>query len=709
MSNRDIPEFTAATLPPPQQWEGRTIWRSDLLCHQTSTGLEWRGEVTQDPRTGLLYAGGGVASAAWRAVETPAADVSTANPISPAGVNAALAALSSAGGGTIIFPTSVRPWVFDDEILMPSNTSILLSPGVVISRPDPFSLTCTTVNGSKAVTVVGGSTGRLKAGQYSAQIVVGTGVPINTSVESVTGPSTFTLDTPATASGTVSLTFHAGHNIIRRQNVSNVRIMAPWGRATLDANGLAGPITGTQADYVRNCIRTAGCVDVETSGLLLTRAFFHGEIGVNNSGRVNLEDIQTYQNGYRGVHYHGDSPSSLVTDLTADKIDSLEDGQIAFQISGNDWNTGIFICYDGCRRYQVGRLRVRRVPGLGVHLNGNNSGGNKSSQISYESVIAEDAFISVGLFNGLRHTRLGSVQAKGTITQFSNVTLGTGPVQLPRYNNTGVVIPGATMMPMVLPNGTDMSKFYRGMVVLLQDISTARNVLRRIWSVDAATRTLMVFTDDNGATRAWDVGFDNTTTTVTFGTMRNGVLLSTSSDATQQMQDITVETLQIEGSMSRSVACNSFAGGTYSVDGFKVGTLQLRDCVDGARFLNFQNLVIGSFSSRNICDRRTGNDVDSIDLGVGRCNGVVIGGFYGNSVGTGATTRNGAAILSFPNGSSNVKVLDVMANNGNGSAFAVDWTGCTNIMLGDPRNAAGTALTPTGAATNGSAFKYGLA
>ena len=58
MSNRDIPEFTAATLPPPQQWGGRTIWRSDLLCHQTSTGLEWRGEVTQDPRTGLLYAGG---------------------------------------------------------------------------------------------------------------------------------------------------------------------------------------------------------------------------------------------------------------------------------------------------------------------------------------------------------------------------------------------------------------------------------------------------------------------------------------------------------------------------------------------------------------------------------------------------------------------------------------------------------------------------
>ena len=65
MSNRDIPEFTAATLPPPQQWEGRTIWRSDLLCHQTSTGLEWRWEVTQDQRTGLLYAGGVPVAGGW--------------------------------------------------------------------------------------------------------------------------------------------------------------------------------------------------------------------------------------------------------------------------------------------------------------------------------------------------------------------------------------------------------------------------------------------------------------------------------------------------------------------------------------------------------------------------------------------------------------------------------------------------------------------
>ena len=85
MSNRDIPEFTAATLPPPQQWEGRTIWRSDLLCHQTSTGLEWRGEVTQDPRTGLLYAGG---------VPVSVAGISSADLATTAGIAGAMYQLS---------------------------------------------------------------------------------------------------------------------------------------------------------------------------------------------------------------------------------------------------------------------------------------------------------------------------------------------------------------------------------------------------------------------------------------------------------------------------------------------------------------------------------------------------------------------------------------------------------------------------------------
>lgn len=664
---------------------------------QTLTYKEYSKPFTDSDK---IDQAGGPPVSAWRVVNQ---DMSAQD------ITEILQTLSQEGGGAVLFPRSNIPWVLDDEILMSSNTSIILSPGVRITRPDPFTLTCTTTNGSKTVTITGGDTSRLKTGLHSAQMVTGAGVPINTSIESIVSQTVFTMDKTATASATVTLTFHWAHNIIRRQNTNNTRILAPWGRATLDANGLSGPITGSQDDYRRNCIRTAYCTDAETRGVLLTNAFFHGEIGVNNCGKINLEDIQTYRNGYRGVHYHGDSPSFVIEDLTADKLESLEDGQIAFQVQGNDWNTGIFITYDSCRRYQVGRVRARRAPGLGVHLNGNIAGGVRSTQISYGSIVAEDCYFGVGLFNGLRHCNINSIQAKGTITQIAGVTLGNATSQLPRYNSSGVFIPGAIMMPMVMPGGTDMSQFYRGMVVLLQDVAAVRSMARRVWSVDAATRTLMVFADDNGASRPWDIALDNTTTTVTFGTMRNALLLSTSSDGTQQMQGISIDVLQAEGVAGRPIACNAFGAGVFAADNLRFGAIHLRDCIDGVVLANVQSPYIGAFFSRNIADRRTGNDTSSVDLLFNRCDGVHVGKFDARSTGTGSTTRTNAALLQFVNANSNIKVFDVLAQNGNGSNFAVDWSSCTNIVIGDFRNAAGTSLTPVGTvAANGSVFRYGL-
>lgn len=47
MSDRDDPPvFIAATLPPPQQWEGKRIWRRDLKCIQVSNGLSWSALIT---------------------------------------------------------------------------------------------------------------------------------------------------------------------------------------------------------------------------------------------------------------------------------------------------------------------------------------------------------------------------------------------------------------------------------------------------------------------------------------------------------------------------------------------------------------------------------------------------------------------------------------------------------------------------------------
>lgn len=50
----DCPEFIEATLPPPLQWEGVTIWRVDLKAYQFSNGVAWLTHPHQDPTTGAL-------------------------------------------------------------------------------------------------------------------------------------------------------------------------------------------------------------------------------------------------------------------------------------------------------------------------------------------------------------------------------------------------------------------------------------------------------------------------------------------------------------------------------------------------------------------------------------------------------------------------------------------------------------------------------
>lgn len=59
MSKADVPEFTAATLPPPLQWEGVTIWRADLKQYQFSDGQAWLTTTHQDPTTGALVGAAG--------------------------------------------------------------------------------------------------------------------------------------------------------------------------------------------------------------------------------------------------------------------------------------------------------------------------------------------------------------------------------------------------------------------------------------------------------------------------------------------------------------------------------------------------------------------------------------------------------------------------------------------------------------------------
>lgn len=67
-----LPEFTAATLPPAQQWQGRVIWRRDISTQMFSDGTSWIALPKQDPVTGsLLSPDGRIVAAGRRGVRAP--------------------------------------------------------------------------------------------------------------------------------------------------------------------------------------------------------------------------------------------------------------------------------------------------------------------------------------------------------------------------------------------------------------------------------------------------------------------------------------------------------------------------------------------------------------------------------------------------------------------------------------------------------------
>lgn len=628
---------------------------------------------------------------------------------SAAELNAVMAALSAAGGGSVLFPPSAVPYAYEEELLMASNVTIILSPGVTISRPDPFTLTCTTTNGSANVTVTGGDTSRLKTGFYAAQYITGTGIQLATRVNSVTGSQSFQMDKTATASGSVTLTFHWAHNVIRRDGVTNARIMAPWGRATIDGNGATSPITFDSADALRNGVRTANCIDVETSGVTLQNAHYHGEIGTTNAGRIRLSNILTQNNGFRGVHYHGDSPASAITDFFADEIESYQDGWKAWTIQGDQLNTGIFLTFDNMSRQQIGRLRVRRCAGSGVMLTGNVPSGTRSSKIRYDSIVCEDVGVPLVTQNGLKGVQL-NIQASGSLITCPATILGTGTSQLPLWQSNGsAYVVGALMASMVLPVGTDMARLYIGQAVYLQDIAGGLDVKLAIWSVDTATRTIQVFNYNSPTTRPWQVGSDGASVLATIWTSRGpGWYLNGNVGNNMELQDIHVGSAQFEGIGDKSIACLN-QGAVRYIHGLKIDALSIRDCYSGAYFYCLRDFHFGSVSESGTGNRRTGNDNTNHGFYANNCEDGYIGKLRGVSLTVGSMTRNAGCSLYLDAATNNIKAMDITAKNSNGSALVVQAIG-TNLLLGDPRDDAGAAFAPyTTGGTNVSVFRYGLA
>lgn len=652
-------------------------------------------------------ANGNVVSGSWKVAGTPGA-------VTAGELNALMASMSAAGGGSVLFPPSATSFVYEDELLMASHVNIILSPAVRLTRPDPFTLVCTVSNGSANVTVTGGDTSRLRATFWNAQYIVGAGIPLATRVANVTGPQTFQMDKPATAPGTVTLTFHWAHNVIRRSNATNVRIIAPWGRAIIDGNGAASPITFDSNDSIRNCIRTEICTDVETSGVTLQNAHYHGEIGTTNCGDIRIQNVHTQNNGFRGVHYHGDSPASSITDFFADEIDSYQDGWKAWTVSNGQMDTGVFLTFDSMTRQQIGRIRVRRCPGGGVMLTGNVSNGNRSNKIRYESIVCEDVAIPLVTQNGLKGVQL-NIQASGSLITCPATILGTGTSQLPLFNGDvpgtvapGAYIVGALMASMVLPVGTDMTRLYIGQAVYLQDIAGGLDVKLAIWSVDAATRTIQVFNYNSPTTRPWQVGSDGASVLATIWTSRGpGWYLSGNVGNSLELQDIHVGSAQFDGIGDKSIASLN-RGAVRYIHGLKIDSLSVRDCYSGSYLYCVRDFYIGSSSESGTGNRRTGNDNINAGFYAQNSEDGYIGKLRGVSLTVGSMTRNAGCSLYLDAATNNIKVMDITAENSNGSALVVQAIG-TNLMLGDPRNASGATFAPfTTGGTNVSVFRYGL-
>lgn len=695
-----------------------TLTRAQRLARTDLLAIE--NARIKESDSGLMYE---VVGGAWQPHTTKVWTSGSQAPASGAGIavpwlatgwaaamNAAITQLAAAGGGTIIVPRDTRPYVADQEILLSavSNVTIDHAAGVTVTRPDPVTLTCTTTSGSTAATIVSGDASSLRTDFYHAQYVTGTGIQRACRVGNVSG-SNLTLSANATASGTVTLTFHPAHNIYRRNNCSNVHIRAPWGRATLDGNGAASPISGDSADALRNCIRTEFCTDVSTVGLKLRNAHYHGEIAVGISGVIRYYDILTELNGFRGVHAHGDDPTSVISDLFVDRILSNGDGIKAWMLQDPS-TTGLFFSFSNSVRQQIGSITVRNAYGNGVQMTGRSGSGAGEDvrQVQYSQIVVEDCGIGVTVAHGLRGAQIGRISARGRLIQVANATLGTGTTTMPMLDNVGAPLAGAVMQSIVLPGGTDMTQFRAGHGLYLQDAAGMLDVALAVWSVDAPSRTLWVFRDGSPTTRPWAGGSDGITTLASVWTMRGAALYLVGSVATTRPLEIAhIESLHAEA-CRRVIFTDVVGSGVRTITGLSIGTVKHRDCYFGGELQGVDGGRIGSWIAKDTGNRRTGNDTGGISLRFKECNGIVVGHFDGRGTGVGAMTRNGCEELDIAATCNNIKVMAIVAQNQNSSQFAVQ-AGGTNIQLGDPRLADGTTLAPfTTGGTNVSVFRYGL-
>lgn len=233
------------------------------------------------------------------------------------------------------------------------------------------------------------------------------------------------MSNPATASGTITLTFYAGHNILFANQKSNFSIIGVDGWGILDGN-LANqtPYVRASQDATGSGFRFEACPGFWVDKISAEDNQFHGGFftsdqttpAADGALRIHIGAFRAINNNVRGLHARSSGTSTVWPGMVDIEIGSLElvrNGRVHTTM-GDTYtldNGGVFVHVAGTRQMNIGSILASDEYGITLQTWGddNSTDPNVTSQYCHiNSLIARNCGRGWEYGNGLEGFRLDS-------------------------------------------------------------------------------------------------------------------------------------------------------------------------------------------------------------------------------------------------------------------------------------------------------------